>query len=94
MTPYILLSDQTLKCPQLDELRIDQRYEGFPGVSYGGYVAGMVAKELGSSVAVTLTKPVPVGSTVTLERGESMILTQSGVPLHLGAWSRASGHSP
>jgi len=74
MTPYILLSDQTLKCPQLDELRIDQRYEGFPGVSYGGYVAGMVAKELGPSVAVTLTKPVPVGSTVTLERGDSQVV--------------------
>jgi len=38
----------------LDELRIDQRYEGFPGISHCGYLAGVVANELGPSVAVTL----------------------------------------
>ena len=55
----------------LHELVIDRRYEGIPGVSLGGYVAGLAAKELGPSVAVTLTKGVPPGSSITLERTES-----------------------
>jgi len=58
----------------LPEFDIDKRYEGIPGVSIGGYVAGLAAKELGLSVAVTLTKAVPPGSTVTLERSESQVL--------------------
>jgi pimeloyl-ACP methyl ester carboxylesterase len=58
----------------LDELDIDKRYEGIPGVSIGGYVAGLAAKDLGPSVAVTLTRAVPPGSTVTLERTESQVL--------------------
>jgi hypothetical protein len=58
----------------LPEFAIDLRYEGIPGVSLGGYVAGLAAKELGPSVAVTLSKAVPPGSTVTLERSESQVL--------------------
>jgi hypothetical protein len=58
----------------LDELQIDQRYEGFPGISHGGYLAGVVANGLGPSVAVTLTKPVPLGAPLTLERGESEVV--------------------
>jgi len=58
----------------LAEQTIDKRYEGFPGVSYGGYVAGVAANGLGPSVAVTLTKAVPTGSTVTLERSDSQVL--------------------
>jgi len=58
----------------LPEFDIDKRYEGIPGVSIGGYVAGLAAKDLGPSVAVTLTRAVPPGSTVTLERSESQVL--------------------
>jgi len=58
----------------LPELVVDKRYEGIPGVSLGGYVAGLAAKELGPSVAVTLIKAVPPGSTVTIERSESQVL--------------------
>jgi hypothetical protein len=58
----------------LEELVIDTIYEGFPGVSLGGYVAGLAAKDLGWSVAVTLTKAVPPGSTVTLDRTPSEVL--------------------
>jgi hypothetical protein len=58
----------------LDELEIDKRYEGIPGVTLGGYVAGLAARELGPSVAVTLSKAVPPGSTVTFERSESQVL--------------------
>jgi hypothetical protein len=58
----------------LEELVIDTIYEGFPGVSLGGYVAGLAAKDLGWSVAVTLTKAVTPGSTVTLDRSASEVL--------------------
>ncbi|HKV29387.1 MAG TPA: hypothetical protein VJT14_00040 [Candidatus Dormibacteraeota bacterium] len=58
----------------MDEFDIDKRYEGIPGVSIGGYVAGLAAKELGPSVAVTLSKAVPPGSTVTLERRDAQVL--------------------
>ena len=53
---------------------IDQRYEGIPGVSLGGYVAGVAAKELGPSATVTLTRIVRPGSGVTLEWKESEVL--------------------
>jgi hypothetical protein len=58
----------------LNELVIDIRYEGIPGVSLGGYLAGIAAKELGPSAAVALIKPVPPGSEVTLERSESQVV--------------------
>jgi hypothetical protein len=58
----------------LPEFAIDMLYEGIPGVSLGGYVAGVAAKELGPSVAVTLIKAVPPGSTVALERSDSEVL--------------------
>jgi hypothetical protein len=58
----------------LPELVIDKRYEGIPGVSLGGYVAGLAARDLGPSVAVTLMKAVPPGSTVTLERVEAQVV--------------------
>ena len=60
------------------QLVIDKRYEGIPGVSLGGYVAGVAAKELGASVTVTLARVVVPGSTVTLERSESQVLVRVG----------------
>jgi hypothetical protein len=50
---------------------IDERYSGIPGIILGGYVAGLAARGLGDSVAVTLTRPVPPGSTVDVERRET-----------------------
>jgi hypothetical protein len=58
----------------LEELVIDKRFEGIPGVLLGGYVAGLVAKELGPSASVTLTKAVPPGSTVMVERSEGQVI--------------------
>ncbi len=43
-------------------------------MSLGGYVAGLAAKELGPAAAVTLTRVVPPGSTVTLDRGQLQVL--------------------
>jgi hypothetical protein len=62
----------------LDELVIDQRHEGLPGICHGGYLAGVVANGLGPAVAVTLTKPVPLGVPLVLERSESQVLLRIG----------------
>jgi hypothetical protein len=62
-----------LECLNLPEVIIDRRYEGIPGVSLGGYVAGVAAKELGGSVTVTLARIVEPGSTLTLERNGSEV---------------------
>jgi hypothetical protein len=39
-----LLPDQAENARHLPELVVDQRYEGIPGVSLGGYVAGLAAQ--------------------------------------------------
>ena len=57
---------------------IDERYSGIPGIVLGGYVAGLAARGLGDSVAVTLTRPVPPGSTVAVERLESETILRAG----------------
>jgi hypothetical protein len=79
----------------LPELVVDQRYEGIPGVSLGGYVAGLAAKELGPSAAVTLIKAVPPGSTVTLERSESQALLRvNGEPAAMAVSSQVETTAP
>src|SRR5207302_4493908 len=77
-TPNRADQPRTLECLNLAQLVIDKRYEGIPGVSLGGYVAGVAAKELGASVTVTLARVVVPGSTVTLERSESRVLVRVG----------------
>jgi hypothetical protein len=54
----------------LEQLVIDKRYQGLPGVTVGGYLAGLAASDLGPSVAVTLSRAVPTGSAVTFERAD------------------------
>jgi hypothetical protein len=62
-------------------LVIDELYTGIPGVTLGGYVAGLAGRGLGDSVAVTLSRPVPPGSTAVLERleSETLVRTQDAV---------------
>jgi hypothetical protein len=57
---------------------IDERYSGIPGIILGGYVAGLAARGLGDSVAVTLTRPVPPGSTVDVERRQTETTLRAG----------------
>jgi hypothetical protein len=54
-----------------EQLRIDARYEGIPGVTLGGYVAGLAARGLGLSAVVTLQAAVPPETLVTVEGNES-----------------------
>jgi hypothetical protein len=63
-----------LECLNLAQLVIDKQYEGIPGVSLGGYLAGIAAKGLGRSATVTLTKVVRPGASVTLERNDYGVL--------------------
>jgi hypothetical protein len=58
---------------QLTRTVIAHRYQGMPGVTLGGYIAGLAAKELGPSVLVTLTRAVPPGSAVIVERTGSEV---------------------
>jgi hypothetical protein len=79
----------------LPEIAIDKRFEGIPGVSLGGYVAGLAAKELGPSAAVTLLKAVPPGSTVTLERsGSQVLLRVNGEPAAMAVSSQLETTAP
>jgi hypothetical protein len=50
------------------ELFVDRRFEGFPGIANGGYLAGLFHRELGGSVEVTLRRPTPVDVPLWLER--------------------------
>ena len=54
----------------MTQVVINTRFEGIPGVSLGGYVAGLAAKSLGPSVAVSLTRAVPPGATVIVGESE------------------------
>lgn len=56
---------------------IDELYTGIPGVTHGGYIAGLAARGLGDAVAVTLSRPVAPGSTAVLERLESETLLRT-----------------
>lgn len=44
----------------MDQLLIDERIYGFPGVGYGGYLCGLVAERLGGAAEVWLRRPPPL----------------------------------
>ena len=56
---------------------IDELYAGIPGVTLGGYIAGLAARGLGDEVEATLSRPVAPGSTVAIERLESGTLIRA-----------------
>ena len=45
---------------------IDDRFNGPPNSGNGGYVAGLLAKEMGGTVQVTLLKPPPLNENMEL----------------------------
>jgi hypothetical protein len=74
---------------------IHSHFHGIPGVPHGGYVAGLLANELGAAAAeVRLKKPVPSGRHLDVERasdgpvelreGESVlaVASEADVSLH------------
>ena len=66
-------------------LVIDHHICGLPGVGFGGYVAGLLATELGSPAKVDFIRPAPLGielsiahelaSEVTLLHGANVLAT-------------------
>lgn len=46
-------------------VEIDERFRGIPGVALGGYVGGLLAREL-DGAEVTLRRPVPLGKALRL----------------------------
>jgi len=56
-------------------LRIDDQYQGFPGVALGGVTGGLLAQHIGMPAEVILKRPIPTGT--PLERSE----TEEGVAL-------------
>ena len=49
-------------------VRIDRRFRGPPDSANGGYVAGVLAKQLGGSdVVVTLRQPAPLDTDLTID---------------------------
>lgn len=51
--------------------RVDERYSGFPGRALGGYVAGLLARAVGSrgAVEVRLERPVALGDELSVDDG-------------------------
>lgn len=70
-------------------MRIDERYSGFPDHALGGYVAGVLADELGAdAVEVRLERPVRLGDDVAvvddlLMRGDERVASARAVELAL-----------
>lgn len=50
-------------------VEIDERFRGIPGVALGGYVGGLLARELDGG-EVTLRRPVPLGKPLRLVASE------------------------
>lgn len=48
---------------------IDSRFSGPPGFGNGGYVAGVVARTVGSAATVTLRAPIPLDTPLELAAG-------------------------
>jgi hypothetical protein len=54
-----------------DQGPVDSRFDGFPGMVLGGYLAGRLASLVGPEAEVRLLRPTPSGRPLRLERTES-----------------------
>lgn len=46
----------------MTELRVDEPHSGYPGIAFGGFIGGLLARQLvGPAVQVHFESPVPVG---------------------------------
>ena len=71
-------------------LRIDSRFRGPPNSGNGGYVCGLLARELGGSdCIVTLRQPPPLDAALRLERADDSASLMQGEEL-IGSAVRAA----
>ena len=62
----------------MEVITIDERFCGPPGSGNGGYVAGLLARRLGTAAEVTLRRPVPLGRSLPLARTDGGIELRDG----------------
>ena len=78
-----------------DSLVIPSRFCGPPGSGNGGYVCGRIAGYLDGPVTVTLHRPPPLATPMTVERdGESSVRIQHGGTLIADAASAPGSPAP
>ena len=78
-----------------DSLVIASRFCGPPGSGNGGYVCGRIAAYADGPVAVTLRRPPPLATPMTVERdGESSLRVHHGRALIAEATSSAGSPAP
>ncbi len=78
-----------------DSLVIPSRFCGPPGSGNGGYVCGRIAAYLDGPVTVTLRRPPPLATPMTVERdGESSVRIQHGRTLIAEATSSPGSPAP
>jgi hypothetical protein len=65
----------------METLTIPGRFCGPPGVGNGGYVAGVLARGLGSAVTVKLRAPTPLDRPLQVERGKASARLRDGALL-------------
>jgi hypothetical protein len=72
-----------------DATPVDARFDGFPGFTQGGWLAGQVASLLGPEVEVRLLRPFRSGRTLLVERvdGGARALSDGVVVAEGRAWS-------
>ena len=59
-------------------VRIDRRFRGPPASGNGGYVCGVVARHIGPSAVVTLRRPIPLDTDLSIELGADGAILRSG----------------
>ncbi len=60
------------------KITIGKKYCGFSNIGNGGYVCGMVAKDMQGIVEVTLWKPPPLDLPLDVERDDNKVLVKDG----------------
>ncbi|WP_300605013.1 hypothetical protein, partial [Trebonia sp.] len=76
-------------------LTIPSRFCGPPGAGNGGYVCGRIAAYLDGQVTVTLRRPAPLATPMTVERGgDSSVRLRHGGTLIAEAASSPGGPAP
>ena len=78
-----------------DSMVIDSRFCGPPGSGNGGYVCGRVAAYLDGPATVTLRRPPPLATPMTVEQdGDSSVRIQHGHTLIAEATSSPGSPAP
>src|ERR1700749_3242221 len=87
--------ERTARTGMSDSLVIPSRFCGPPGSGNGGYVSGRISAYLDGPVTVTLRRPPPLATPMTVERdGESSVRLHHGSTLIADAASSPGSPAP